>query len=98
MTKTKAAPKTAKKPNRKTADKAQFQRFVETAELLGRQELAAIAGVELDLTLLDQMSPALEREQVIACHADEMVLVRRQVRRRRAHGPLPPGGRDRWSG
>jgi len=39
MTKTKAAPKkTAKKPNRKAADKAQFQRFVETAKKIGVDE------------------------------------------------------------
>jgi hypothetical protein len=38
MTKTKAAPTTAKKPRRKAADKAQFQRFVETARKIGVDE------------------------------------------------------------
>jgi hypothetical protein len=38
MTKTKTAPKTAKKPRRKTADKAQFERFVETAKKIGVDE------------------------------------------------------------
>jgi hypothetical protein len=38
MTKTKTAPKTAKKPARKTTDKAQFERFVETAREIGVDE------------------------------------------------------------
>ena len=38
MTKTKTAAKPAKKPSRKTADKAQFERFVETARKIGVDE------------------------------------------------------------
>jgi hypothetical protein len=38
MTKTTKAPKTAKKPSRKTVDKAQFERFVETARQIGVDE------------------------------------------------------------
>lgn len=38
MTKTKTAAKPAKKPNRKTANKAQFERFVETAREIGVDE------------------------------------------------------------
>jgi hypothetical protein len=38
MTKTKTAAKPAKKPSRKTAGKAQFERFVETARKIGVDE------------------------------------------------------------
>lgn len=38
MTKTKPIEKTPKKPSRKTANKAQFERFVETARQIGVDE------------------------------------------------------------
>lgn len=38
MTKAKTAPKPAKKPSRKMADKAQFERFVEAARKIGVDE------------------------------------------------------------